>query len=36
MNFRFTIVETTLNRAEFRWKCLKFLRYSMILGTALC
>src|SRR5262249_4811 len=36
MNYRFTIVETTLNRAEFRWKWLKFLRYSLILGSLLC
>ena len=35
MNFRFTVVETTLNRAEFRWKWLKFLRYSLILGSLL-
>ena len=35
MNFRFTIVETSLNRAEFRWKWLKFLRYSFNLGAML-
>ncbi len=33
MNFRFTIVETSLNRAEFRWKWLKLLRYSFLLGA---
>jgi hypothetical protein len=32
MNFRFTVVEMALNRAEFRWKLLRFLRGSMILG----
>ena len=35
MNFRFTIVETVLNRAEFRWKWLRFLRYSLMLGILL-
>src|SRR2546427_5031099 len=36
MNFRFTIVETTLNRAEFRWKWLKFLQHTFLLGAILC
>src|SRR5712672_3069213 len=35
MNFRFTIVETTLNSAEFRWKWLRFLRLSLALGVVL-
>jgi hypothetical protein len=35
MNFRFTIVETSLNRTEFRWKWLRFLQYSFVLGTIL-
>ena len=36
MNFRFTVVETSLNRAEFRWKWLKFLRHTFVLGIAVC
>ena len=32
MSSRFTIVETTLNRAEFRWKWLRFVQLSSILG----
>ncbi|PWU20381.1 MAG: hypothetical protein C5B50_04125 [Verrucomicrobia bacterium] len=36
MNFRFTVVETSLNRAEFRWKWLRFVRESLLLGTILC
>src|SRR5437667_85602 len=36
MNLRFTVVETTLNRAEFRWKWLRFLRHSFVLGIILC
>jgi hypothetical protein len=32
MNSRFTVVETSLNRAEFRWKWLKFLQHSFTLG----
>ncbi len=36
MNFRFTVVETSLNRAEFRWKWLKFLQYSFVLGGIVC
>jgi len=35
VNFRFTIVETTLNRAEFRWKWLRFLQHSFTLGIIL-
>jgi hypothetical protein len=35
MNFRFTVVETSLNRAEFRWKWLRLLQYSFILGALL-
>jgi hypothetical protein len=36
MNFRFTVVETSLNRAEFRWKWLRFLQYTAVLGIVLC
>ncbi len=36
MNFRFTIVERSLNRAEFRWKWLKVCRYTFILGAIGC
>ena len=36
MNFRFTIVETSLNRAEFRWKWLKFLEYTFLLSSVVC
>lgn len=36
MNSRFTVVETNLNRAEFRWKWLRLLRLSSILGVLLC
>lgn len=32
MNARFVIVETTLNRAEFRWKWLRFVQFSSVLG----
>ena len=35
MNFRFTVVETSLNRAEFRWKWLRFFQYSFLLGGIL-
>ena len=35
MNFRFTVVETSLNRAEFRWKWLRFLERSLLLGIVL-
>src|SRR5882672_7809475 len=36
MNFRFTAVETTLNRAEFRWKWLRLVQRSFALGALLC
>jgi len=36
MQFRFTTVETSLNRAEFRWKWLRFLQYTFALGMVLC
>jgi hypothetical protein len=36
MNFRFSVVETSLNRAEFRWKWLKFLQHSFLLGCIFC
>ena len=36
MNSRFTVVETSLNQAEFRWKWLKFLQHSFLLGGILC
>ena len=36
MSLRYTVVETSLNRAEFRWKWLKFLQYSFLLGSILC
>ena len=36
MSFRFTVVETSLNRAEFRWKWLKFLQYSFALAAFCC
>lgn len=32
MNFRFTVLETSLNRAEFRWKWLRFIQHSSVLG----
>jgi hypothetical protein len=32
----YTVVETSLNRAEFRWKWLRFLHHSFILAGALC
>src|SRR5712691_946990 len=35
MNFGFTIVETSLNRAEFRWKWLRFWQRTFALGTIL-
>src|SRR6266567_3665719 len=35
MNFRFTAVETSLNRVEFRWKWLRFIELScLVWGTA--
>ena len=36
MSNRYSVVETTLNRAEFRWKWLKFLQHSFLLGCILC
>lgn len=36
MNFRFSKIETTLNRAEFRWKWLRLLKYTGILGILVC
>jgi hypothetical protein len=36
MNSRFTVVETNLNRAEFRWKWLRLLRASSIIGMLIC
>src|SRR5438552_2920841 len=36
MNFRFTTVDSSLNRAEFRWKWVRFLKHSFILGIVLC
>jgi hypothetical protein len=36
MNFGFTIVETSLNRAEFRWKWLRFWQRSFALATFVC
>ncbi|HWX21075.1 MAG TPA: hypothetical protein VN578_14335 [Candidatus Binatia bacterium] len=36
MNFRFTVVETSLNRVEFRWKWLRLLQHSALLGIVLC
>ena len=36
MSNRYTVVETSLNRAEFRWKWLKFLQHSFLLGSIIC
>src|SRR5436309_1612586 len=36
MNFRFTVVETSLNRAEFRWKWVRFLQHTFMLGIIMC
>ena len=36
MSYRFTVVETSLNQAEFRWKWLRFLQHSFLLGSILC
>ena len=36
MSNRFAVVETSLNQAEFRWKWLKFLQHSFLLGCILC
>ena len=35
MNFRFTVLETSLNRAEFRWKWLRFIKLTSVLGICL-
>ncbi len=35
MNFRFTVIETSLNRAEFRWKWVRFLQRTALLGIIL-
>src|SRR5260221_2046784 len=36
MNSNFTALDASLNRAEFRWKWLRCLKYSSILGILLC
>ena len=36
MNSRFTVVETSLNRAEFRWKWLRLIQHTALLGILLC
>src|SRR5436190_8359504 len=36
MQFRFTIVETSLNRAGFRWQWLRFLQHTFALGVVVC
>ncbi len=36
MDFRYTAVEKSLNRAEFRWKWLRFLQHGLSLATILC
>ena len=36
MRNRYAVVETSLNRAEFRWKWLKFLQRSFLLGSIFC
>jgi hypothetical protein len=36
MSFRFTVLETSLNRAEFRWKWLRLVQHSFLLGLILC
>ena len=36
MTSRFLVVETSVNRAEFRWKWLQFLQQSSALGILLC
>ena len=36
MNSVHEILETSLNRAEFRWKWLRFLQHSFLLGSILC
>src|SRR5215831_15057842 len=36
MSFRFTVLETSLNRAEFQWKCLRLLQRLSVLGIVSC
>ncbi|MGO8931610.1 MAG: hypothetical protein ACLQU3_32555 [Limisphaerales bacterium] len=36
MRNQYAVVETSLNRAEFRWKWLKFLQHSFLLGCTVC
>ena len=36
MNLSNTVMERTLNRTEFRWKWLRFLRWTFGLGYAIC
>ena len=36
MSYRYTVVETSLNQAEFRWKWLRFLQHSFLVGSILC
>jgi hypothetical protein len=36
VNFRFSTIEATLNRAEFRWKWLRLLKYTGMLGIVVC
>jgi len=36
MSSHFTVVQTNLNRAEFRWKWLRLLQFSSMLGFGLC
>jgi hypothetical protein len=36
VNLRTTAIESSFNRAEFRWKWLRFLRRTMVIGMAAC
>jgi hypothetical protein len=36
MSFRFRAIETTLSRAEFRWKWLRLLKFTGMLGILVC
>ena len=36
MSFRFTVLETSLNRAEFQWKCLRLVQRLSVFGIAVC
>ncbi len=36
MSFRSSVVEASLNRAEFTWKRLRLMRQTLVLGTAVC